>query len=248
MQLAVSCEKASGAQLLKPMVEEHPGARLKRAMRSARISAAEIAEARDVSVQGVHKWIRTGQIATEHFPALAALTKTSIEYLMTGIVRPGDSQVLEPAAPDYAPSPASRDELVIPQLAVSGSMGTGNELVDHVDVVRRLSVSLPDLRKMVNFTAPANLAFITGLGDSMEGTFSDGDVLLIDTGVHEVAIDAVYAFHLNGKLFIKTLQRRRDGNLLMISDNKKYEPELLTKDDELEIKGRVIGAWPFKRL
>ena len=95
-----------------------------------------------------------------------------------------------------------------------------------------------------------NLALITGLGDSMEGTFSDGDVLLVDRGVTEVKLDAVYVLSLHDELYIKRLQRRPDGSLLMISDNDKYPPYVIENGDRdaFKVEGRVLLAWNARKL
>ncbi len=129
-------------------------------------------------------------------------------------------------------------------------MGTGRYAPDHVEVVHRLVVDPIQLQRKVGYTAKANLNFITGYGDSMEPTFSDGDVLLIDTGIFEVKIDAVYVLERGDEIFIKRLQRRPDGSLLMISDNKKYEPFTIQREKlaEYRVRGRVILAWNAMRL
>lgn len=140
------------------------------------------------------------------------------------------------------------DSQPIPQLDVSASMGDGAFPVDHVETVRNISVSVSELRKQCTFSSPGNLAFITGYGDSMEPTYRDGDLLLVDRGVSAHKIDGVHVLILNQVLYIKTLQRTPDGNVWMISDNKKYQPYLITAKDEVQIQGRVVLAWNARRL
>lgn len=145
-----------------------------------------------------------------------------------------------------------RSDLIdIPRLDVAGSMGKGlTQPDDYEDVIDRLRVSTAWLRRNVNATNHSSLAVITGYGDSMEGTFNDGDLLLVDRGVTEIKIDAVYVLALKGELYIKRLQRRPDGTLLMLSDNEKYKPYEI-KDGELEqfeVLGRVLLAWNARRL
>lgn len=143
------------------------------------------------------------------------------------------------------------DMVDIPRLDVAGSMGLGIARPDdHEDVIDRLRVSTAWLRRNINATSHASLAVITGYGDSMEGTFSDGDLLLVDRGITDIKIDAVYVLALNGELYIKRLQRRPDGTILMLSDNEKYKPYEI-KDGELdrfEVLGRVLLAWNARRL
>lgn len=144
----------------------------------------------------------------------------------------------------------SGDTLEIERLDVGFSMGTGLAMQDRVEVVERMKVSANWVRRSVNATSPENLRLITAYGDSMEDTFSDGDILLIDTGVAEIRIDAVYALELNGELYIKRLQRRPDGSVLMISDNKKYEPFTIQNGEreQFQVLGRVLLAWNAVKL
>lgn len=139
----------------------------------------------------------------------------------------------------------------VPQLDVAASMGSGIFAADHAEVVASISVYLNDLRKQATFSAPQNLRFITGYGHSMEPTYKDGDVLLVDVGITTVDVDAVYVFRLGAEssLFIKTLQRKRDGSLLMVSHNRQaYEPEVIPVGEPLTICGRVVLAWNARRL
>ncbi|MHB1678869.1 MAG: S24 family peptidase [Sulfuriferula sp.] len=140
--------------------------------------------------------------------------------------------------------------LHIPVLNIEGSLGSGREAPNHEVVASQISVSEPWLRRNLVFSAPGNLSIITGSGDSMKPTFSDGDLLLVDRGITEVKVDAVYVSELYNKIYIKRLQLRPDGAILMISDNKAYEPYvILAKDLEaIHIRGRVLLAWNANKL
>lgn len=133
---------------------------------------------------------------------------------------------------------------------VQASMGAGAVAPAYEDVIEKIRVSASWLRSQVSFSSPTTLGIITGYGDSMEGTFNDGDPLLVDRGVNEVKIDAVYVLELNDELYIKRLQRRPDGSILMISDNKKYDPYVIKNGelDRFRILGRVLLVWNAKKL
>ncbi|MGA4815943.1 S24 family peptidase [Pseudomonas aeruginosa] len=75
-------------------------------------------------------------------------------------------------------------------------------------VIDSIVASVDYLSRNVRYSAPDNLALITGYGDSMQPTFSDGDILLVDTGITEIKIDAVYVMALKDELYIKRMQRR----------------------------------------
>lgn len=140
----------------------------------------------------------------------------------------------------------------IRQLDVRASMGTGADLQEHVEVVRMMQVNLADLRRVLpTFTSPQNLVIITGLGDSMKGTFRDGDPIIVDTGVKEVTVDGVYVLEREGsELFIKRVQRQLDGSLMMISDNSRYPPQHISEESRRQFKvvGRALGVWNFEKL
>ncbi len=142
------------------------------------------------------------------------------------------------------------DFFEIPVLDVAGSMGSGILMSEHDEVVEKMTVSKSWLSKNVSASSVQNLALISGFGDSMEGTFNDGDLLLVDRGVTEIKIDAVYVLALHDELYIKRLQRRPDGSFLMISDNKKYEPYLIqnSEREKFRVLGRVVMAWNSVKL
>lgn len=140
-------------------------------------------------------------------------------------------------------------ELQIPLLDSRASMGDGTPLTDYVNVIEMVTANLAELRSRVNFSAPGNLRLLTGYGDSMSPTFNDGDVLLIDMGVNDLKIDAVYVMERHQQLYVKRIQRRTTGALRMISDNPLYPPEDIDPErDGFEVVARVLCVWNFRKL
>jgi phage repressor protein C with HTH and peptisase S24 domain len=142
--------------------------------------------------------------------------------------------------------------VTIPHLDVAASMGSGNVPPDHqIEVIREITVHLDWIKTQgLAFSGIENLAIITGEGDSMNGTFRDGDSLLVDRGITDIRTDAVYVFTLDGDLFIKRLQRLTGGSLRMISDNPIY-PAIMIEGADLEkvhIQARVLLVWNAKKL
>lgn len=92
-------------------------------------------------------------------------------------------------------------------------------------------VSMPEdaLSRKANFAL-----WVTG--DSMEPRFHDGDLVLVKIQP-SVDIGEVGIFVLNGEGYIK----KWGGNKL-ISLNSAYEPIMLTEDDALYCKGKVLGS------
>ncbi|RMR02567.1 putative phage repressor [Pseudomonas savastanoi pv. glycinea] len=173
------------------------------------------------------------------------------------LVSPDTNDLLEGAAPKtVAPVDTKRvmeslGFITIPHLNVAASMGHGLVPENQVEVIREMTVHLDWLKTQgVPYSSLENLAIITGDGDSMEGTFRDGDSLLVDRGITEIRTDAVYVFTLDGDLFIKRLQRMTGGALRMISDNPVYPPIMIDGADleKIHIQARVLLVWNARKL
>lgn len=151
------------------------------------------------------------------------------------------------------PATIGPPRLRIPRLDIEGSMGNGRERPNHDNVVEVVEVNPVQLRTHLGHTPVSStsaLRLISAYGDSMAPTFADGDVLLVDTGVHEIRLDAVFVLSYRDELFIKRLQRRPEGVLRMLSDNKVYDPIDITEEDRstFRVLGRVLLAWNARKL
>lgn len=222
--------------------------RLNQALLDRGIKSTELASGVGVKKPTITAW-RDGtakNMTAENAAKISRFLKINLEWLITGKGSMTDSNVVSirnQKTPD--------NYLEIPRFDVSASMGLGNMQPEgHAEVIDRMTVNKDWLRRNINPSTFENLAVITGLGDSMEGTFNDGDLLLVDRGVTDVKLDAVYVLALNDELYIKRLQRRPDGTLLMLSDNPKYAPYQIQNGDlgMFEVLGRVLMAWNAKRL
>lgn len=89
-----------------------------------------------------------------------------------------------------------------------------------------------------------NLAGLYVAGDSMEPTFGDGDVLIVDLSINAIVGEAVYVLVVDEGCLVKRAAPRADGTILLRSDNPAYPPETLdpSKKTHLRIWGRVVGA------
>ncbi len=94
----------------------------------------------------------------------------------------------------------------------------------------------------------SQLVAAIAVGDSMEPTIHDGDVLVIDCSKHEPDEGFVYALRINDELRAKRLQRLIDGSVRVSSDNKAYADEVIDSSDlhQLHILGRVV--WKGNRI
>ena len=142
------------------------------------------------------------------------------------------------------------EALNIPVLAQIGSMGPGEDQLHDEVVVGRLTVSPQWVsRTFKPLTKMENLRFIHGYGDSMDPTFSDGDILLVDIGVNAPKIDGVYVMEANDRIYIKRVRQRIDGTFEISSDNPTVKTvDVLDGSRPVQVRGRVVWAWNGKKL
>lgn len=87
-----------------------------------------------------------------------------------------------------------------------------------------------------------NIDAINVVGDSMEPTLNSDNIIFLDVAKKDFSKEGIYAFTTIHGLFVKRIQRRVDGKLDIISDNKEYPLQVIDKND-LTILGKVIGSF-----
>lgn len=119
--------------------------------------------------------------------------------------------------------------------------GLGATYIDtHVDAQKRV-FSRSWLR---NFTrsAPENLFWTIGDGDSMEPTIRSGEMILIDAGQRTVRVsEGIWAVAIGQIGMVKRIHVPGPGRVQLISDNGRIPPAEVA-DDELHIVGRVVAV------
>lgn len=169
-------------------------------------------------------------------------------------IRPELESVLREIAqePDPIEHLPSRPAVEVRLFNASASMGLGLPQPDHETVVDILRLSKDWVHaNLPNITSPRNLAALTAYGDSMAPTFADGDILMVDRGITDIRLDAVYVLAYNQELYVKRIQRRiTDGAVIIRSDNPVYEPMVVTNGnrESLQVLGRVVWAWKGQKL
>jgi hypothetical protein len=86
-----------------------------------------------------------------------------------------------------------------------------------------------------------NIEAINVTGDSMEPTLNNGNIIFIDKTKNDPSKDGIYAFVNENGLFVKRIQKRVDGGLDVISDNKEYPAQVVLKND-INILGKVVSS------
>ena len=91
-------------------------------------------------------------------------------------------------------------------------------------------------------SAPDKLYFAQGIGDSMEPTLHDSDLLLIDTAQRQLnTADRIWVLTYADCGMIKRLRPIPGGGVELWSDKKEVSP-FTAYDGEIEIIGRVVAV------
>ncbi|WP_211474796.1 helix-turn-helix transcriptional regulator [Collimonas humicola] len=145
----------------------------------------------------------------------------------------------------------SNDNVEIRMLYPSELNGTHSNSEGEVEFsIKKMTISKAFLHNNAKFSSLDNLALTPALGDSMEGTYNDGDLLLIDRGVNQIRDSGIYGFKLTDEIFTRRIERRPDGGIAIIPDNKKYDSYTVAREaqDKLKIHYRVVFAWAGKKF
>lgn len=133
----------------------------------------------------------------------------------------------------------SNDSLAIPMLELG--YGMGGSFLDDIDPGEVVKQFPREFIRMYT-RAPADmLCFSYGIGDSMEPTITDRDVLLIDLSRKAITIsEQIWVFSSSGIGMVKRA-RIIGGKVTLMSDNKNV-PDYEPAEDELQIIGRVVAV------
>ncbi len=119
--------------------------------------------------------------------------------------------------------------------AGGGSM-TENEEIQDLQIPIEFVYMLGGEKELKNIEA------INVSGDSMEPTFSYNDIVFINRAKTDLQRGGIFTIRTDAGLFIKRVQKRIDGKIDIISDNKVYSTQTL-HPSEIEVIGRVVSRF-----
>lgn len=217
--------------------------RLKRAIKGIG-TAKQAAERAGVPLGTLNAYLAGREMKFSNAAAIADATGVRLEWLANGQgpMRPGQSGFAERPA-DFQGKPldgAPAGTVPIPRYDARASAGIGTPL-DAGWMVEKVLFPADFIRSKLRRNAD-HLALIDCSGDSMEPTLHHGDQLLVDTSVQDLRSGAIYILRVGGSLLAKRVQPRLDGTVMIISDNTRYQPELVTPSESspLDIVGEVV--------
>lgn len=146
--------------------------------------------------------------------------------------------------------PEEDDLIYLRRLNVSACCGaSGVQNYEDEAYVDLMSVSRVWFKENINQIRENGYELITASGDSMEPTFRNGDLIVVDRQDRDLKRDGVFCVLVDGDLYVKRVQRI-PGAVLFISDNSLYRPfEIPIKEVEfrLQVLGRVVNSMNLKR-
>lgn len=124
------------------------------------------------------------------------------------------------------------------------SCGSGHMNNDYPDIVQSIEIDPEYAKRMFGGRPAESLKISTASGDSMKGTISPGELVVIDVTVRSFKSDGIYAFTYGAASHIKRLQMVKD-KLVVISDNASYEKWEIDRsnEDQFHIEGFIVGKW-----
>ncbi|WP_167544794.1 XRE family transcriptional regulator [Brevundimonas vesicularis] len=187
-----------------------------------------VAKRADMSLSGFNQLLKgRSEPGAFKLARIAKVLGVSLEWLATG---------------DGKPNSGPFGYVDIPLLDVRLAAGAGS----ITDLAKQIGV-VPMTREMLQIMGMANaegLRFVMAEGDSMEPLISDESSVLVD--IRDTRLrEGVFAFRLGDELRIKRLRRLGVDGVEVISENPRYEPEVLQGHDleQFAILGRALGGF-----
>lgn len=129
------------------------------------------------------------------------------------------------------------------------SAGYGAVLSEAPYVVRHLDVLESWARTTLGCADPGRVKLLTCVGDSMEPTIKDRDILFVDITQPRFTRPGIYVLSVGESLLVKRLDMTVSGDLDIISDNReRYAPQRVHAADlsQVNVAGKVVGWWTLR--
>lgn len=173
---------------------------------------------------------------SSHLHKIARALQTTVEYLTGETDDPHEGYIPVPAKEDVA---SELGLVAVRELDLSLGMGATYLDVPVTETIRHFPI---EWLRLYTRASPDLLFFAQGMGDSMEPTIRDSDLMLIDCSQTALNIsDKIWAISYAGLGAIKRLRARPDGGVDMDSDNQLVSNGT-AYDDEMHIIGRVVAV------
>jgi len=123
----------------------------------------------------------------------------------------------------------------------------GHGAINYDEVPHPMSFDRNFLQQHFGIISVKNLHIINAIGNSMEPTIKEGELLMVNPFENEsmhIKDGGIYVMSCNNSILVKRIKHNPiNGNLTLISDNKEYDDIPVSKDEfeSCHIIGRVVG-------
>ena len=126
---------------------------------------------------------------------------------------------------------------------ISASAGGGAINYDSEHSYLNFDKSILSSIYKTNVVESENILAFNVLGDSMQPTLNDGEIIIFDTKKNEINRGGIFVVSTLGGLLVKRVNRKSNGDIELISDNKSYPSETINSYNlnDINFIGRVIG-------
>ncbi|MDO6528095.1 S24 family peptidase [Motilimonas sp. 1_MG-2023] len=197
----------------------------------------ELADQINVSDTSVRKYLKGAVPSLDIGARIADVYGVSLLWLATGKGESSDTSQQD--VQHHAAVEFDEEFVLVPGYHVQVSAGNGSCALDG-PVKRHLAFR----RKYLAYRKlnPDKLAVVFAKGDSMEPTIKDNDSLLVDLSSNTAIDGRIFVVRLGEELYAKRIQKSYDGSILLISDNKEYKEQSISKEklNDLCIVGQVV--------
>lgn len=211
------------------------GERILERLQIVKISQSELARRVGITQPAIANLIKRGKGGSSHLHKIARELQTTSAYLIGETEDPNENYVPVPSTEVVA-----QDLGLVPVRELDLSLGMGATFLDVpvTETVRHFPI---EFLRAYTRASPDKLFFAHGVGDSMEPTLRDSDLLLIDCSQDTLNIsDKIWAIAYAGFGSIKRLRPLPDGGVEMAADNPLVS-NAVAYDGELQVIGRVVA-------
>ncbi len=190
----------------------------------------DVAKALDITQMNFATMKKRDKIPFEELLNFCAKRSIAINWLLYG------------QTPESLIEPTNQVYMVRYFNAVNASAG-GGAFSDEGEEFESLAIEPHFLATLGGECELKNIQAINVTGDSMEPTFLNGDIIFLNAAKTDISRGGIFAIQTEDMLLVKRLQKRIDGKIDIISDNKDFYLPQVASPEQINILGRVVGRY-----
>ena len=203
--------------------------RMQNRMNDLGITQEQLAEKADISQTTVSNVLSGITKKPRNLIEIATALEVDPAWLQSGIGEAPENRTALPALVSANPDITHRHRIDYYDVrAAAGLIGFENS--DYPEIISTLFLTDEGMAQLVGKKTAAGISIVNVPTDSMEPTIRKGDIVFLDTNINAYHGDGIYAFMIDGALFIKRVQKLVGGGYRLHSDNKDYDPQDISDD------------------